>query len=242
MIRHLDLNAPSQTISMLESNDFVVKDYDNGWEKNSIRLWEQELFSLELGQHVWDVGAYTGIYSLIASKLRPDSRIVAFEPFPDIALRLLQNVSLNNFFNIECKQIALSNEESSIRLHVTGASPLPSGSSIDPHPSKDDVKTIRIVTKTGDGVIAECQLPAPKLMKIDVEMAELKVLEGLVGTLSKTTKPIIFIELLTEQSYTEVKRFLFGMGYSSINRINDETMTLDGDLPPKSKATNYIFK
>jgi FkbM family methyltransferase len=235
------LATGSTEIVMLEANDFVVKEYDNGWEQYSIKLWEQELFKLQLGSTVWDVGAYTGIYSLISSKIRPDSRVVAFEPFPDISLRLLQNAAANEFFNIQCKQIALSDEESQSFLHVTGSSPLPSGSSIDPHPTKSDIRTVRIITKTGDDIIRDSRYAAPSLIKIDVEMAELKVLKGLSETIAKY-HPTIFVELLTEDTYLQVKKFLFDLGYSSIDRINDQELTLDGDVPPKNKATNYLFK
>lgn len=242
MLKSLTLKTSQMQILMREKDDFVVKEYENGWEKFSLELWENELFKLDLGATVWDVGAYTGIYSLVGARLRPDCRIKAFEPFPDIAVRLLYNISANHFFNIECRQYALSDADTITELHVTGASPLPSGSSIDPHPSKSDVRTLSITTKSADDILAaDSFTSAPALIKIDVEMAEIKVLHGMRNLLN-VMKPTVLIELLTEQSYRDAVDILKNCGYSSINRINDARCTLDGDIPPSANATNYIIK
>lgn len=51
------------------------------------------LQSLRPGSTVWDVGASTGPYTLVAASLGLE--VVAFEPFPASYLRLLENLLLN---------------------------------------------------------------------------------------------------------------------------------------------------
>ena len=69
-----------------------------GWEKTSLRLWKKLVEDADV---IADVGANTGVYSLLSKSLKPGVRVVAFEPIRRVYQKLENNVRLNNF-SISC--------------------------------------------------------------------------------------------------------------------------------------------
>src|SRR5205085_10473185 len=58
-----------------------------------------------------DIGAYHGIYSVLAAKkLAGNCRVVAFEPNPKDCARLHRHLALNSCKNVEVMQIALDSQ------------------------------------------------------------------------------------------------------------------------------------
>ncbi len=70
---------------------------------------------------VCDVGANLGIYSLWFSKLlRGRGIIYAFEPSPEIAGRLRENISLNDAGNVEMVELACSDKSGTTEFFLGG--------------------------------------------------------------------------------------------------------------------------
>lgn len=207
-------------ITLLDhSRDMVAKSIMNGeWEDYSRRLWKGLLEHLPPKAVVWDVGAYTGYYALIAAKLRPDASIVAFEPHPEIFKSLLNNIKYNNATNVSCSNVALNDANDEIYLNITNTISLPSGSSICDI-GKPIMSTIKITTKIADDIVETSERP-PSLIKIDVEGAELKVVSGMLNLL-KEHKPQILIEILSDDIERQIKDILLPIGYT-IDRINEK--------------------
>ena len=67
------LNAWNSTIE----NEIFWNGLGNTWEPETINLYTK---LCKKSKVIFDVGANTGIYSLIASKLNPNAKIIAFEP------------------------------------------------------------------------------------------------------------------------------------------------------------------
>jgi len=126
-----------------------------------------------------DVGAYTGIYSIFASRIVGDSgRVISFEPNPEAYRRLQKNIKLNGYRNITVENLALSNEEGHSKLFTGkhGKCYRSSASSMF-RPEEDDM-FVTVKTITFDKY---CQLHrvTPVLIKIDAEGAEYKILMGM---------------------------------------------------------------
>lgn len=67
----------------------------------------------------WDVGANAGIYSLLVARhAAADSRILAFEPSPEMARRFRRNVAINEIENVELHQIALGEMSGTARMSM----------------------------------------------------------------------------------------------------------------------------
>jgi len=104
-------------------------------------------------------------------------------------------------------------------------------------------KKIREVTVPAislDGLLAE-QERCPKLVKIDVEGAELMVLQGATKLLSSESAPILLLAvhpfwLAKPEDCQEIVNLLTGWGYKILNREGGKVEALEYDeylcLPP----------
>lgn len=243
---------PKWEVSMYKDHDHVVKGVPTGWEASTLWVWMHELDNAE-NSIILDIGAYTGIYSLLSAKYGKNVEVVAFEPLSATHNRLTANVRLNQDTlknPIEVAPFALSDAVGNVPMHVTGDNPLPSGSSIDPHPSKGDVRVENINLITGDSIFMMRPRYGKKigLVKMDVERHELKALIGLKHTL-QMDRPVCIIELLTNEEAYAVFDFMYGIGYTKIYQINDRPLISDklytevtDELVITPSKTNFLFK
>lgn len=220
-------------------HDMVVRSIQTGsWENYSRKIWEDEVKQLTENAVVWDIGAYTGYYSLLTEKIRDDLKIVAFEPHPTNYTTLCNNLKENNTVNIIPVQVALSmcSLNKTRELHITNNIELPSGSSLH-EINKKTLFTVKVDADCGDDFVKNIN-DHPQLVKIDVEGAEIDVLYGMQQILSET-KPTILVEILTESALENIKEILIPLGYSA-NRINEGNETLSEPFTVTDR--NYICK
>ena len=94
----------------------------DGFEPETIRPF----FGLAAASRtVLDIGANSGVYSLVAALANPDATVVAFEPVTLIADFLRRNVELNRLENVRVEQVALGDSEGEIEFYVPAANTLP---------------------------------------------------------------------------------------------------------------------
>jgi FkbM family methyltransferase len=124
---------------------------------------KQKLFAslVHPGSIVYDVGANVGFYSLLAAKR--GARVIACEPDPANVKLLARHIEVNRA-NVVIEQVAVCEREGTESFSCDG----PEGSL-----GKGDmqVRTIRL-----DSLLD--RYPVPTVIKIDVEGAEWRVLEG----------------------------------------------------------------
>lgn len=166
--------------------------------------------NIKHGDVFYDIGAHLGEFTIIAGKLVcEEGEVHAFEPIPYIFDYLINNIKLNKLNNVKAINKVVSNESGPVTFEVYSE---PSISRIN---LKDNIGSqkniIRCDAITIDEYIKKNKLP--NFVKIDVEGAELFVLEGMVNLLSLEPKraPVIVLELLEKNC----KNF----GYSIINII-----------------------
>lgn len=58
-------------------NEIFWSGLTEGWEKESVKLWIELCKCSEI---IFDIGANTGMYSLIAKTINPGANVYAFEP------------------------------------------------------------------------------------------------------------------------------------------------------------------
>lgn len=142
------------------------------------------------GDVVWDVGANVGTYAVVGGLAAPDGTVVAFEPHPENASRIDENAELNATDNVRIERVAVGNENDSTRLHVhgdeTGAG---QHSLVDEADDAVEVEVVRGETFVAEGA------PAPNVLKIDVEGAELAVLDGMTELLAADDCRVLFVEV-----------------------------------------------
>lgn len=246
---------------MYKDYDFVVRGFSTGWERITLTSWLGQ-FAMEpiamANTTVLDIGAYSGIYTLLSAKIGINVDVHAFEPVPQVYQRLTENIELNRPWfkgndtevSVFAHNIGLSKYDGNHIINITGDNPLPSGSSIDPHPNKATIRAVDIVTRTGDSFFKENPLRKPlSIVKIDVERHELNVIEGLAETLERYM-PVCFVELLSHEEFMGVYSFMKALGYTKVLQIDDApinpaqpySILVDESVVITSNKTNFIFR
>lgn len=150
---------------------------------------------LKPGDIFWDVGANFGLYSIIASTIvGSEGQVLAIEPDPGNIKRLRRNIFFNHLFNsITVYQIPFALGESEDLVEFSSCS-AGAYSSFKPSEVPGMVKKIRVHQTTLDTLLAQYDNPNVKLIKIDVEGAELKVLHGGANFFQVYPRPIVLME------------------------------------------------
>jgi FkbM family methyltransferase len=142
---------------------------------------------------IYDIGAYRGGWIRAAAEVFPDAQAVLFEANADHAAALAAT-GCRHFI------VALGAEDGRARrFHVpragdaTGASLYVENTS---HYAAANLQVREVATEQLDTLAARERLPAPDLIKIDVQGAELDVLAGAGATLAGASALIIEVSLV----------------------------------------------
>lgn len=154
------------------------------------------LENLRVNDIFYDIGANLGIYTCFAaSKIDPheNGEVLAFEPAPKNVSRIERNLELNDL-EAEIHPIALSDTSGTTHLSIPTEAIGEQRHSIT-QDSTDD--TIEVQTKRADTLVSE-GASRPTVVKIDVEGAEMAVLEGFAETLSESSCRLLYCETHTD--------------------------------------------
>lgn len=186
-----------------------------GWPKYEyLKPWLADLAPAT----VVDIGVNHGQFLHLARRLWPDARIVGVEPNAALAAKAAGIYADDDSVTVE--SCAVGAEHGEIDLFVTVND---QNSSIHPpsdafHDDRNDdgvVRTEKVPLRRLDGLLDGCA--GPMLLKIDVQGAELDVLEGAGDRLADAS--VIVIESPFEQAYDgaagfdEIYRFLTAKGF-----------------------------
>jgi FkbM family methyltransferase len=166
--------------------------------------WMTYYFKPKEGDVVIDVGAHVGKYALYSAKLVGESGVViAIEPHPENYRALMRNIELNGFKNVIALNVAAYN---------CNGKKMPLIGSIDQeYTVKAAVEEgcILVETKKIDSVLEELDIQKVDYAKVDVEGAELEVLEGMEKCIKGNSSLKILIE--ERRAYEEdIKKILEG--------------------------------
>lgn len=161
------------------------------------RILSALLSELDGSEVIWDVGANVGLYAAFLARSTTTGAVVGIEPEPRNALRLLENLALN----------APPNRWLTVPLALTDWNGL---GWLDSTHSRTERTTIgnghhfladegwlQVACRRGDHLL-DGGVPAPDVLKIDVQGAEYDVLQGLGESLSEVN--LVYLEVHTEKS------------------------------------------
>jgi FkbM family methyltransferase len=145
---------------------------------------------LRPGDHVVDVGANVGYFTFAAAHLvGPAGRVTAFEASPRMHPALRANAARNRVTQIELHGVAVSDARGEVQFHA--APPSHTGlSSLRKLP--DASATYTVPTLALDDLLDT--LPPVRLVKLDVEGAEMRVLRGMRKLLERD-RPFLISEV-----------------------------------------------
>lgn len=207
-----------------------------GWEKESIKLW---IKLCETSDVIVDIGANTGVYSLVAKTVNPASSVYAFEPVTRVYKKLLENIELNKF-DIHAYEQAASNSNGTAIIYDTDSEHTYSVT-VNKNMFSSGTRVIEssIETITLDSFIKQNKLSKIDLIKIDVETHEAEVLEGFSEFLS-VHKPSMLIEILTDEVGEKVEALVKDLNYLYFN-IDELGSIRQVTSLSKSDFYNYLF-
>ena len=193
------------------SNQIFWRGWD-GYEPETSRM----LFQLALRARVTiDVGAYVGLYALLAAHANPAGQVHAFEPHPSVFERLNLNVRLNDVGNVTCHPVAAGATGGSADFHYVPGG-LPSSSSLSlPFMAQAGLplEHRRVPVVTIDSFSREAALEHVDLVKMDTESTEPDVLEGMVSVLELHHPHIVCEVLAGRADEGRLEAILRPLGY-----------------------------
>jgi FkbM family methyltransferase len=141
-----------------------------------------------------DVGVNVGQTLIRVKRLNPDAPYIGFEPNPVCYSYTQRLIADNGFQHCTLLPVGLSSKAGIASFFIRSDADV-GGSTIDGFRSARQYSRIeRVAVFPGDDALATLGTPPLSVIKIDVEGAELEVIEGLRGTLA--TRPFVVCEIL----------------------------------------------
>lgn len=210
----------------------------NGWEGYSLRAWTK---LSEASEVVMDIGANTGIYALLTKSVNPGAEVFAYEPVNRVFDKLQKNIQKNNF-QIKAEEIAISDYDGLATIydqatdHIYSVTVNKNLASANTSVVPTEVKVKKLST-----IIEESGIKNIDLIKLDVETHEPEVLRGM-GKYLTIFRPILLIEILTDEVAVQVSEIMKGMGYDYYRVDDNSGLVLIEQLEiHKGNAEGYNF-
>lgn len=173
------------------------------------------LGALRPGDIALDIGAHVGYFTLLFRlAVGETGRVFAFEPLADTYRRLLHNVMINGFSNVLPLPLAVAKQPGTAFFHINreneGASSLLGG---------DGGEQVPVQLTSLDNLFRENLSTRPRLMKIDVEGAEMEVLLGAEKWFDRQGPDVVIVEIgrgglaFAGASEWDIRQFFEQRGY-----------------------------
>jgi FkbM family methyltransferase len=184
--------------------------------------------SVRAGRAAYDIGSWHGFFAGVMAA-QGASVVHVFEPLPANAARIRKLIELNPTKAIVLHACAVGNRDTEMDLVV-----MPDTSMAKLEESEFQAKTaatnrVRVRVRTIDNLIASSEAPPPGIMKIDVEGAEMMVLEGARETLNRY-RPEIFAEVHSSALLAQCTSLLQAAGYTVEMLDDDEAAARKKDV------------
>lgn len=209
------------------------KDYWLGsYELDLVREFKQQLGDKQVA---YDVGANIGYISLVMAELLDEGgKVFSFEAQPTNLERLRENVAVNQRegqIEVVPKAVAEENGLARFKVHASGGmGKLASAQGREEHYEAE----IEVEVLGLDAAVNELGLPAPQLIKIDIEGGEGAALRGAERLLAEQ-RPTLLIELHGQAAVQEVFKVLARHNYHARDLASGKRLAKDAqDLDWKS--------
>ncbi|MDA2914709.1 FkbM family methyltransferase, partial [Acidobacteriia bacterium AH_259_A11_L15] len=167
------------------------------------------------GMTVYDIGAHLGFFTLgLARLVGPAGKVFAFEPLPENARALRENVALNDSLAGRVRVVEAAVSEASGRRAFYGQ--VNSAQGRLGGPGARPCQTYQVKTLALDDFVFSRREPAPHLIKLDAEGAEGAALQG-ARRLLEEARPVCLLEVHGEEAARAVWEVLQAVGYQVVS-------------------------
>jgi FkbM family methyltransferase len=162
---------------------------------------------------VYDLGAHVGYTTtLFAHFLQGSGEVHAFEILPSTADHLRKTIEANRFKNVTIHNVGLGKEEAAFDLPVGPTAMTSLLAKIGENQQTEHCNIVRL-----DDYREEKGLPAPDLIKMDIERAEIDCLSGSLD-LIKTYRPKMIIAFHSKELLKQGYKLLSSLGYDLFDK------------------------
>ncbi|MEH3145171.1 MAG: FkbM family methyltransferase [Methylobacterium frigidaeris] len=216
-----------EVVMFMANDDGVALIYNafgpDSYEAASVAVW---VAIARQSQQIADIGAFTGLYTLLAQKSSPGAKVLTIEPNSASRARLYNNMVWNGCDRSRVAPYAVSSEIGTLPLFVPmGADLLDTGSSLNR--SHLVSRTEIVACAPIDAILQQFGIDGPDLMKIDVEGLEEAAVRGM--PLAIRSRPTILLEISSVDLLERCYGVLSPSNYD-IFCINDDDLTLSPSL------------
>lgn len=192
-----EFNLNSEVRINLYKDSVLSRLIFDGFEKEEIDFLSK---ILKKGDVFIDIGTNIGLFSLIASKIVGDEgAVISFEPAPTTFSRLNENINLNNFKNLDIRNIGLSDRKGELTFYISNNGYDAWNSFAQSQDNKLE-GSIEVPVSTLDIELKNIDKTKIKLVKIDVEGWEKFVLYGGKDFFINYC-PIVMVEFTEENTF-----------------------------------------
>jgi FkbM family methyltransferase len=215
------LRKPNGRISLLRLKRPPVQ----MWVRGAMDAWSvKETFldafytrygvPVENGWKVVDIGAGIGDFAIYAAWTRPETVVLAFEPFPGSYRLLAKNLSANHLTNIEIFQIAVWGSDGELQLDLSSGEPLQIASMTGAHEEVHSA-AIAVPAMSLQSLMDQQKLDRIDLLKLDCEGAEYEILMKAPASILENIERMImeYHDLNETANHKVLSAFLESQGY-----------------------------
>jgi FkbM family methyltransferase len=180
----------------LYKNVYLSRRIYNGFEEEELDFIDK---TLNKGDVFIDIGANIGLFTLVAArKVGVSGKVISFEPTKNIFEKLVENCEINNFNNVDLRNIGLSDKVDTLTFFASGNG-LDAFNSFVENTERESNK-VQIETSTLDIELEGIDKANIKIVKMDVEGWEKFVLFG-GQSFFKNFTPIVMMEFTEENTF-----------------------------------------
>jgi FkbM family methyltransferase len=211
------------------------------WEKESLKIWAQ---LAKKSQVILDIGANTGIFSMLAQNNNGSAKVIAIEPV-NVNFEVLSKNIVQNKFKINAEKVALSDKEGVAKMFML-KDQLNYMTSVNDdryalHPEikgNTEVVEIEVPIKPFTYIFDKFKLDKIDLIKIDVEGHEITVLNAMLPYIEKY-KPAILIEIIGDENAEILTQMFKKLNYSFIS-MDEQNLSKQVDKMWDNHHHNFL--
>lgn len=194
---------------------------------------------------ILDIGGNVGLMTLLFSKfLGNTGQVHTFEPEPRNFADLLENININQFKNITLNQLAVSDKDAKLKFYLSNS--INAGTHSLVYNNDLSKEFLEVTAIKADDYIRQNNIAKVDLIKIDVEGAELDVINGMDELLSRDT-PILIVELISKHfkarglSSVLFKKMMYDKYKYLPHLINNDGSLTQDKWDNENNGDNIIF-
>jgi FkbM family methyltransferase len=220
-------------------NEIYWKGFEACHEGLSTQIWASIIVQTR-PRIVWDIGANSGTYGILAKSIFPGCEVSFFEPIPKAVKMIEQNLILNRI-EASVFQLALGDYDGEGEIYFAEGADFATSVTVNKDTTSDQTNSVKMEIKVlrAESILKQHKMPLPNLVKLDVETFEPEVLNGF-GT-SFPHDAIFLIEVLTHDKADQLSQFFPSTDYDFFNIDDAKNSFRKTTRLEKSDFYNYLI-